>query len=275
MAKTKRTRTPVCGAPAVAMWAMMAFCAPVRAEDNAPTAPAALPPQVPPVVSGPPPERAGEPAKAEHMRALLNNIWKDVNDVWVRLPGLNISAKIVPQLNIVAKVSGAHCYGIYISAGPVYCTGNGTVFASLDEFDRIAARFGAKADAGLAFLVAHEYGHHIQLINGRFGLVRQLIRDAPERRREISLRFELEADCLAGVWAARSRTFAAGAETRSDILSSLDAVGDDAAQRAVFGIADPSTFWHGSSAQRARWFMAGLEAGDDLEACNAISAVAY
>lgn len=269
MAKAKRTRLPVFFVLAAAM------CAPVRAEDNAMIAPAEPPAQSPPVVSSPPLVPDGEPAKAEHMRALLNNIWKDVNDVWVRHPGLNFGAKTAPQLNIVAKVSGAHCYGIYISAGPVYCTGNGTVFASLDELDRIAVRFGAKADAGLAFLIAHEYGHHIQLINGRFGLVRQLIREAPERRRDLSLRFELEADCLAGVWAARSRTFAAGAETRTDILSSLDAAGDDSAQRAAFGFADPSTFWHGSSAQRAHWFMAGLEAADDLEACNAMTAVEY
>ncbi len=216
--------------------------------------------------------QSGETANASHMRALVSNIWNDVNAVWQTMPAMGMGRGPVPHLNLVPKVSAAHCYGIYISSGPVYCTGNGTVFASLDELMRLANRLGAKADAGLAFLIAHEFGHHIQLVNGRFGIVRHKILEEPSRQREISLRFELEADCLAGVWAARSRTFAAGETTRSDIVASLDLMGDDTVQVAAFGAADPSTFWHGTSVQRAHWFMTGLHASDDLEACSALTA---
>lgn len=256
---------------AVASGAMVAAsAASIAFEPETPEPPA----QAALIVPSPSRDRAqsGETANASHMRALVSNIWNDVNAVWQTMPAMGMGRGPVPHLNLVPKVSAAHCYGIYISSGPVYCTGNGTVFASLDELMRLANRLGAKADAGLAFLIAHEFGHHIQLVNGRFGIVRHKILEEPSRQREISLRFELEADCLAGVWAARSRTFAAGETTRSDIVASLDLMGDDTVQVAAFGAADPSTFWHGTSVQRAHWFMTGLHASDDLEACSALTA---
>ena len=215
-----------------------------------------------------------EPANAAQMRALINNIWSDVVHSWRMraVPGVREGAP--PQLNIVSKVAPHHCYGIYISAGPVYCSGNGTIFVSIDELWRLAERFGDRSDAALSFLIAHEFGHHVQLINHRFGELARLINEAPERRREYSQRFELEADCLAGVWASHSTSFAADENTRRDIIAALDLVGDDTVQLAAFGTADPSTFWHGTSAQRARWFMIGLQY-KTLEACDVLNANQY
>ena len=215
-----------------------------------------------------------EPANSAQMRALINNIWRDVVHSW-RLhatPGVREGAS--PQLNIVSKVAATHCYGIYISAGPVYCTGNGTIFVSIDEMTRLAGRFGERADAALSFLIAHEFGHHVQLINHRFGELARLINEAPDRRREYSLRFELEADCLAGVWASHSTSFASDENTRREITAALELVGDDTVQLAAFGTADPSTYWHGTSAQRARWFMIGQQY-KSLEACDVLNANDY
>ena len=215
-----------------------------------------------------------EPANAAQMRALINNIWRDVVQSWRlrAVPGVREGAS--PQLNIVSKVAAGHCYGIYISAGPVYCTGNGTIFVSIDEMTRLADRFGERADAALSFLIAHEFGHHVQLINHRFGELARLVSDAPERRREYSLRFELEADCLAGVWASHSTSFAASESTQNNIIEALDLVGDDKVQLAAFGTADPSTYWHGTSAQRARWFMIGKQY-ESPQVCDVLNANDY
>lgn len=215
-----------------------------------------------------------EPANAAQMRALINNIWRDVVHSWrmSAVPGVREGAS--PQLNIVSKVAATHCYGIYISAGPVYCTGNGTIFVSIDEMTRLAGDFGERSDAALSFLIAHEFGHHVQLINHRFGELARLINEAPERQREYSLRFELEADCLAGVWASHSLSFAAAENTRREIIAALDLVGDDKVQLAAFGAADPSTYWHGTSAQRARWFMIGQQY-KSVEACDVLNADNY
>ena len=215
-----------------------------------------------------------EPANASQMRALINNIWRDVVHSWRMRAVPGVPQGPAPQLNIVNKVAPGHCYGLYISAGPVYCTGNGTIFVSIEEMTRLAERFGERSDAALSFLIAHEFGHHLQLINHRFGELARLVNEAPERRREYSQRFELEADCLAGVWASHSASFAADENTRREIIASLDLIGDDAVQLAAFGTADPSTFWHGTSAQRARWFMIGQQ-NKTLEACNVLNANEY
>lgn len=219
--------------------------------------------------------QAAEPANAAQMRALINNIWADVSRSWRTMAAGGLSEDSAPpHVNIVPKVSAAHCYGLYVGAGPVYCSGNGTVFVSLDEMTRLGDRFGAMADAGIAFLIAHEFGHHVQFVNGRFDLLARMVREEPERRRELSVRFELEADCLAGMWAVQSPTFAAGETTRTEMLTSLNLVGDDKVQLAAFGTADPTTFWHGTSDQRTRWFLAGQHAAN-LEGCDVLSAAPY
>ena len=124
-------------------------------------------------------------------------------------------------------VRASHCYGLYIGAGPVYCSGNTTVFVSVASMDDLAQKIPAVGDAGLAFLVAHELGHHIQKLTGRFRVLNALIRNNPSAQRKLALRFELEADCLAGVWASKSPKFAATEGARATMLTSLDAIGDD------------------------------------------------
>ncbi len=205
---------------------------------------------------------------------MITTAWDDATATWDGIIGSRIYQNEPPQINFVAAVRASHCYGLYVSAGPVYCFGNNTVFVSLDEMQRLDARIASLGEPGLVFLVAHELGHHVQKITGRFRVFTALVRSNPRLQRELSLRFELEADCLAGVWAGKSKQFAASASVRTGMLGALDAIGDDKVQQADFGVTDPSTFTHGTSAQRTRWFKAGLESGS-LQSCSVLEAANF
>ena len=158
---------------------------------------------------------------------MISDAWADATETWTALLGARIYQSDAPQINFVPAVRASHCYGLYISAGPVYCSGNTTVFVSVASMEDLEKRIPGIGDAGLAFLVAHELGHHVQKITGRFRTLNALVRANPYLMREYALRFELEADCLAGVWASKSPKFAATENARADMLASLDAIGDD------------------------------------------------
>lgn len=214
---------------------------------------------------------AADPVIQDRIRKMITTAWDDASVTWDGILGSRLYEREPPQINFVPAVRASHCYGLYISAGPVYCFGNNTVFVSLDEMQRLDARITALGEPGLVFLVAHELGHHVQKITGRFRALQALIRSSPWLQRELSLRFELEADCLAGVWAGKSKAFAGSGAVRAGILASLDAIGDDKVQQTAASVPDPSTFTHGTSAQRTHWFKAGIEGGTP-ESCSVLEA---
>lgn len=207
------------------------------------------------------------------MQEMLSSVWSDAIRVWSDILG-EAFERDRPQINFVPEVVAAHCYGLYISAGPVYCFGNSTVFVSLPEMTRLQSRISGLGDAGLAFLVAHELGHHVQKMTGRFRAFSGLVRATPVLQRELSLRFELEADCLAGVWANHSSMFSSSSGNSAEMLASLDAIGDDKVQVAAKTSIDPADYTHGSASQRTRWFTVGLTAGQ-IEACSVLDAETY
>lgn len=208
---------------------------------------------------------------AVHIQVVIADAWADATATWETLLGKRLYQSDTPQINFVPKVSSAHCYGLYINPGPVYCSGNATVFVSVAAMKDINRRYPQIGDAGLAFLVAHELGHHVQKLTGRFRLLSRMMRAEPRRQRELALRFELEADCLAGVWAARSPRFASAVESREMMLRSLQAIGDDRVLPTSKSRADPANFTHGSASQRSDWFRRGLEGGTE-SACDALLA---
>jgi len=146
------------------------------------------------------------------------------------------------------------------------------VYIDLDFFDELATRFGAPGDFAQAYVIAHEIGHHIQTLTGVSADVRRLSAENPDKANELSIRQELQADCLAGVWAHSIYT--------RDIMESGDleegleaaaAVGDDRIQRELgSGRVTPETWTHGSSEQRSRWFQAGYETGNPAD-CDTFS----
>jgi predicted metalloprotease len=155
------------------------------------------------------------------------------------------------------------------SAGPFYCPGDAHIYLDLTFFNELSQRFGAPGEFARAYVIAHEYGHHIQNILGVMDR-----RGGPSRgANSESVRTELQADCYAGVWAYHANQQFAILQS-GDVeggLRAASSVGDDTLQKAGQGYIVPDSFTHGSSAQRVRWFERGLNGGR-MEACDTFSA---
>lgn len=241
-----------------------------NASHAAPAAVASIPPDVSPAVAA---QDTTSPAIEVRIRLNIKEAWADATATWLKILGERVYDSDVPQINFVPEVRAQHCYGLYVGAGPVYCTGNNTVFVSIAELRRISAKAKSIGDVGLAFLVAHELGHHIQKMSGRFRLLSGMMQINPQLQREFALRFELEADCLAGVWAANSPRFAASEDFRSGVFAALDEIGDDKLQKSAAAPGTSLTLTHGTSQQRRRWFETGLD-GRTPDVCNVLEAPA-
>jgi predicted metalloprotease len=158
--------------------------------------------------------------------------------------------------------------------GPFYCPGDRKVYLDLSFFQELADRFQAPGDFAGAYVVAHEVGHHVQNLLGimdKVDAVRQRASEADANA--LSVRLELQADCLAGVWAMnadRARHILEAGDVEEG-LQAAAAVGDDRLQRQSQGYVVPDSFTHGSSEQRVRWFKRGLSGGrvDDCDTFNA------
>jgi uncharacterized protein len=154
------------------------------------------------------------------------------------------------------------------ASGPFYCPGDNKVYIDLSFYDDLQARFGAAGDFAQAYVIAHEIGHHVQNVLGIDRQTRRAQQQRPDLANQLSVRLELQADCLAGVWG--HSTAQRDLLEHGDIeegLNAAAAIGDDRIQRMAGRGVHPEKFTHGSSAQRHEWFKRGLESGR-LEACD-------
>ncbi len=155
------------------------------------------------------------------------------------------------------------------SAGPFYCPGDNHIYLDLSFFNQLADRFGAPGQFAQAYVIAHEYGHHIQTLLGTM----QAHQDGGTGPQSDSVRLELQADCYAGVWAFHANAQFHILQT-GDVdqgLAAASAVGDDTLEKREQGYAVPDSFTHGTSAQRVRWFKRGMAKGE-IEDCDTFSA---
>jgi hypothetical protein len=214
-------------------------------------------------------EESGTPPRGQRLRAIVARALDDSIATWKHIIAPRASEIEDVTLRFVTRLGPANCYGLYAGEGPAYCSGNRTVFVGTREANRLMARLGIRGEAGITFLIGHEMGHHIQNIYGRFHLLSKLVARAPRARAYLVRRFELEADCYAGVWIQASPAWASSARFRSDLIEVVSTMGDDS---TLVQAGRPQTEgMHGSSAQRTRWFVRGTNSGGDWSACNLFS----
>ena len=171
------------------------------------------------------------------------------------------------------QATGTGCGLGQAAMGPFYCPSDQKVYLDLSFWNELETKFGASGDFARAYVIAHEIGHHIQ---NQTGAMNQAQRMGAQGAESGAVRLELQADCYAGVWAARAPAASGGqlALEQGDIeegLGAASAVGDDRIQSATRGQVVPDSFTHGSSAQRMRWFRRGYESGDP-DACDTFMA---
>jgi len=208
---------------------------------------------------------ASEEERLDFVTFVLN----DVQETWTRV--LPEEANIqYPRSTLVVfrDATRSTCGFAEAASGPFYCPGDNKVYIDLSFFDELRSRFGADGEFAQAYVIAHEIGHHVQNVAGIDRQKRQAQQRRPDLANQLSVRLELQADCLAGVWG--HSTAQRDLIDQRDIESGLTAaaaIGDDRIQRMSGRGVHPEKFTHGSSAQRVEWFRRGLETGR-IAACD-------
>jgi predicted metalloprotease len=197
------------------------------------------------------------------MVQFIGYVENDVNDLWQDT--FQRSGEQYNRAVLVLFTGGTQsgCGAASAQTGPFYCPQDQKVYLDTDFFQELADRFGAPGDFAQAYVIAHEIGHHVQTLTGIEGQVRQLQQQDPSRQNELSVKLELQADCLAGVWA--QSVYQEGDLESGDIeegLQAASAVGDDRIQASAGVGVNPETWTHGSSEQRSQWFDKGFKSGD-------------
>jgi predicted metalloprotease len=187
----------------------------------------------------------------------------DAQAMWAELmPRLGHQYRDARLVIFRDRVSSA-CGMAQSATGPFYCPGDERVYIDLGFYTELAQRFGAPGEFAEAYVLAHEVGHHVQHIQGTNAAVAEASRRQPSQANALSVRLELQADCYAGIWAARAA--ANGRLEQGDLeegLGAAAAVGDDRLQRASTGAVQPESFTHGTSEQRMTWFRRGFDNGN-------------
>ena len=188
----------------------------------------------------------------------------DAQRTWAKLLPAYRDAKLVLFRNQVDSACGF----AQSAMGPFYCPQDQKVYVDLGFYDELRDRFGATGDFAQAYVLAHEIGHHVQHLLGIDAKVRQAQEARRDLANELSVRLELQADCLAGVWghSTNQRNILEQGDV-DEGLRAAAAIGDDRIQKQAQGYVVPESFTHGSSKQRVEWFRRGLETGD-RSACD-------
>lgn len=220
------------------------------------------------VVGGSPGPQAEAPASPEdeELKTLVSKVLRSTENVWQAEFSRLGRQYSKPRLVIFSGAVRSGCGMADAGMGPFYCPRDEQVYIDLSFYRELKQRFGAPGDFAQAYVIAHEVGHHVQHV---LGLSRPLDeareRGAGERElNALSVRLELQADFLAGVWARKqeeARPFLNPGDVE-EAMHCAKAIGDDALQKRAQGYVVPDAFTHGSSAQRVKWFMKGFETGD-------------
>jgi predicted metalloprotease len=227
---------------------------------------------------GPAPQVQQGPAPAppanDPMAKFVSTVLADTEDVWkeqFRQGGANY---VEPKLVLFRGAVRTACGSGQAAMGPFYCPADQKVYIDLSFYETMKTRLGAPGDFAQAYVIAHEVGHHVQ---NQLGITEQVDRARARGNKAetnaMSVRLELQADCFAGVWGHHAQK-ARNVLEQGDIEEAMNAaqkIGDDALQQASGRAVVPESFTHGSSAQRQKWFMTGMQSGS-VKSCDTFSA---
>lgn len=217
--------------------------------------------QVDPGVSTSQPQSPADDRRASFVKVVL----ADTEDVWNKLFADHGERYQAPVLVLFSGQTSSSCGYASAASGPFYCPADNKVYIDLQFADELRSRFGATGEFALAYVIAHEVGHHIQYLMGTTQQMDQLRRRVNERTyNQYSVALELQADFFAGVWAHHNQKMknVIKQEDIESALSAASAIGDDNIQRQTQGYVVPDGFTHGTSQQRVYWFKKGFQSGD-------------
>ena len=218
------------------------------------------------------PQPVAAPAGPDASGTFVKKVLGSTEDTWAKLFTAQVGqAYQNPTLVLFSGRVRSGCGAASAASGPFYCPADRKVYLDTSFFDELSQRFGAPGDFAAAYVIAHEVGHHVQTLLGISDQVsRAQARGSEKQGNALQVRMELQADCLAGVWANANQTLLDPGDVE-EALTAATAIGDDRLQRESQGVVVPDSFTHGSSEQRVRWFKAGLASGRIAD-CDTFSA---
>ena len=206
-------------------------------------------------------EQKADDERAQFVKVVL----AETEDVWNKLFADNGKKYTEPTLVLFRDAVASACGNASAASGPFYCPGDSKLYIDLSFYQDMQTKLNAPGDFAMAYVVAHEVGHHIQHLNGTAAKISRLRQQSSEEEaNRYSVMMELQADFLAGVWAHHTQKMK-NILDEGDIdeaLNAANAIGDDRLQKESTGRVVPDAFTHGTSAQRMYWFKKGYETGD-------------
>jgi predicted metalloprotease len=214
------------------------------------------------------PMSAADSAREETAVQFVSFVLDDTEKTWSNILSQVNQRYPPPTLVLFRNSTQSGCGYAQSAMGPFYCPLDEKVYIDLGFYDELKNRFGASGDFAQAYVLAHEVGHHIQHLMGTDAQMRQAQESNPDAGNQLSVRFELQADCYAGVWAhsTQQRNLLESGDV-DEAMTAASAVGDDRIMRQSGQRVNVDAFTHGSAAQRAEWFGRGLQSGD-VRSCN-------
>lgn len=207
---------------------------------------------------------AQRPPADDRMAAFVSTVLADTEDVWTEVFAKSGKTYQKPHLVLFRGATSTACGQGESAMGPFYCPADQKVYIDLGFYQTMKDQLGAPGDFAQAYVIAHEIGHHVQNQLGISAKMEQMRGQVSQTKyNALSVRLELQADCLAGVWAnhAQASRQILEAGDVEEAMNAASKIGDDALQGAGGGRVVPDSFTHGTSAQRQRWFNAGLQGG--------------
>lgn len=219
--------------------------------------------------TGPAPQAgtdASESCNADPLSKESCNALSSLNQTWQPIFTQSNVEFSPPKLVFYSQAGSSGCGAAQSAMGPFYCPSDNGIYIDTDFYREMEQRLGAGGDFARMYVMAHEYGHHVQTLTGMADQIRSLQQQSPQRANNLQVRMELQADCYAGVWAARNRERIEPGDIEEG-LTAAHSIGDDTLMRSAGRRPVEASFTHGSSAQRMQWLRKGLETGNE-DACD-------